>query len=238
MIGQLGLRGVSVLVASGDSGLGPSCETNNDSTPDPRFTPTFPSSCPYITSVGGTQAVFPEIAWNASGGGFSDYFAQPEYQKAWISEYLSNQVAPQSLDYLDQYFNPRGRAYPDIAAHALHPYISIFNNEAPSQSGGTSAAAPIVGAMIGLLNDIRIGQGKPTLGFLNPWLYSSGFQSLADIVEGGTGGCEGVDYQSGQKIKGAPIIPFARWNATVGWDPVTGLGIPDFGKMREAVLAL
>lgn len=59
-IGQLGLRGISVLAASGDSGLGGSCESNTGDRA-PRFSPLFPASCPYVTTVGGTQANYPEI---------------------------------------------------------------------------------------------------------------------------------------------------------------------------------
>ena len=236
-IGQLGLRGVSVLASSGDSGLGGSCEANTGSKA-PRFTPIFPASCPYVTAVGGTQAMYPEIGWNASGGGFSDYFDQPPYQAAFVDEYLDTKVLPDTLDYLSQYFNPRGRAYPDIAAHSADPYIATFSNDYLYPNGGTSASAPIVAGIIGLLNDVRLSRAKPTLGFLNPWLYAKGFESLGDVVDGGAGGCDGVDLHSGTPVEGAPVIPYAMWNATVGWDPVTGLGKPDFGRMREAVIAL
>jgi len=30
-----------------------------------------------------------------------------------------------------------------------------------------------------------------------------------------------------------PFVPFASWNATKGWDPVTGLGTPDFEKLSK-----
>lgn len=38
---------------------------------------------------------------------------------------------------------------------------------------GTSAATPTVAGMIGLANDARLTAGKPTLGFLNPWIYQN-----------------------------------------------------------------
>jgi hypothetical protein len=38
----------------------------------------------------------------------------------------------------------------------------------------TSAAAPVFAAMIALLNNERFNQGKPSMGFLNPWIYSIG----------------------------------------------------------------
>jgi tripeptidyl-peptidase I len=54
LIGILTLRGVTVFESSGDTGIGSYC-TKNDGTNAPTFLPEFPSSCPYITSVGGTQ---------------------------------------------------------------------------------------------------------------------------------------------------------------------------------------
>jgi tripeptidyl-peptidase-1 len=53
---------------------------------------------------------------------------------------------------------------------------------------------------------------------------------LTDIVDGGSTGCTGIDMYSGLPT---PIVPYASWNATKGWDPVTGLGTPDFGKLLK-----
>jgi tripeptidyl-peptidase I len=69
------------------------------------------------------------------------------------------------------------------------------------------------------------------VGFLNPWLYESGNEFLVDIVSGAGRGCDGINHQSGRPVKGGSIIPGAFWNATAGWDAVTGLGIPDFQKL-------
>lgn len=33
-----------------------------------------------------------------------------------------------------------------------------------------------------------------------------------------------------------PIVPYASWNATPGWDPVTGLGTPMFPELVEMVM--
>ena len=57
---------------------------------------------------------------------------------------------------------------------------------------GTSAAAPTFAGVVSLLNDARIRQGKPPLGWLNPWLYAVGDswpKAFNDIVEGGNPGC-------------------------------------------------
>jgi tripeptidyl-peptidase-1 len=99
--------------------------------------------------------------------------------------------------------------------------------------GGTSASAPVFASVIALLNNARIAAGQPVMGFLNPWIYEKGYQGLTDIVDGGSTGCTGRSIYSGLK---APYVPYASWNATTAWDPVTGYGTPDFQKlMRLAV---
>lgn len=86
---------------------------------------------------------------------------------------------------------------------------------APAASGGTSAAAPVVAGIIGLLNDARLRAGKPALGFVNPLLYAIGYTALNDITGGGSEGCTGINLQSGQPVPGASVIPYASWNSTV-----------------------
>lgn len=128
------------------------------------------------------------------------------------------------------------RGFPDVSAHSLSPNYAVVIDNATAQTGGTSAAAPTFAGTIALLNDARFRAGKCALGFLNPWLYAVGFEGLTDITGGGSVGCDGVNGQTGGSVAGG-IIPFASWNATVGWDPVTGLGVPNFGKLLELALA-
>ena len=68
---QLGARGVSVLFASGDSGVGadPYC-ISNDGTNGTAFLPEFPSACPYVTAVGATKGFAPEVAAYDTRNGF------------------------------------------------------------------------------------------------------------------------------------------------------------------------
>lgn len=54
MFAQLGARGKTILIASGDSGVGDFCQSN-DGTNATVFQPQFPSTCPYVTSVGGVS---------------------------------------------------------------------------------------------------------------------------------------------------------------------------------------
>lgn len=56
MFAQLGARGKSVMIASGDSGVGSFCQAN-DGTNAPKFQPQFPASCPYVTAVGGVSSL-------------------------------------------------------------------------------------------------------------------------------------------------------------------------------------
>jgi len=113
-------------------------------------------------------------------------------------------------------------------------YQVVYDGEL-SPSGGTSAASPVVAGIIALLNDARLKSGKPALGFLNPFLYAIGYNALNDITGGGSVGCTGVNGQTGAPIPGGSVIPYASWNATVGWDPVTGLGTPNFQKLLALV---
>lgn len=93
-----------------------------------------------------------------------------------------------------------------------------------------SASAPTIAAIISHLNELRLAQGGVVLGFLNPWLYSKGYAGFTDIVDGGSQGCTGWDIYTGGK---ASHVPYAGWNATEGWDPVTGFGTPNYQKLAK-----
>ncbi|KAI6089848.1 subtilisin-like protein [Hypoxylon rubiginosum] len=225
MFGQLGARGVSILFSSGDTGPGSACQTN-DGKNTTRLLPIFPAACPYVTSVGGTVGVAPENAVSFSSGGFSDIFPIPEYQKAAVSAYVDS-----IGDTFTGLYNRTGRGFPDVAAQGRN--FSVYTQGQLIKVGGTSASAPTFAAIVSLLNNARIKSGQPPLGFLNPWLYSEAVNGgLTDIVLGGSKGCTGRDIYSGLP---APFVPGAGWNATEGWDPVTGLGTPLFDKLLEKV---
>ncbi|KAI0479954.1 subtilisin-like protein [Xylaria cf. heliscus] len=224
LFGQLGARGVSVLFSSGDGGPGSACQTN-DGKNTTRFLPTFPAACPYVTSVGGTVGVEPERAVSFSSGGFSDIFARPRYQDAAVSSYVQRIGAT-----FAGLYNPEGRGFPDVAAQGSNFVVVSQGN--PMTVDGTSASAPAFAAVVALLNNARLAAGLPPLGFLNPWLYAHR-DALTDIVHGGSKGCTGRDMYTGRPT---PYVPGAGWNATEGWDPVTGLGTPLFDKLlAEAV---
>lgn len=222
LIGQLGARGVSVLFSSGDTGTGSACQTN-DGKNTTRFLPIFPASCPYVTSVGGTYQIEPERAVSFSSGGFSDLWERPEWQDDAVTKYLGILG-----DKWDGLYNPNGRGFPDVAAQGYRFHVIDGGDEI--LVGGTSASAPVFASVVALLNSARVEAGQPRLGWLNPWLYSEGVNALTDIVDGGSKGCTGSSIYSGLT---APYVPGASWNATGGWDPVTGLGTPDFGELLK-----
>ncbi|KAJ5301534.1 hypothetical protein PENANT_c002G09403 [Penicillium antarcticum] len=221
---QLGSRGVSVIFSSGDSGVGAACQTN-DGRNATHFPPQFPASCPWVTSVGATTGISPEKAVYFSSGGFSDLWDRPKYQEEAVSSYLAGLGNTWS-----GLFNPNGRAFPDVAAQGQN--YAIFEHGSLSSVDGTSASAPAFAGVIALLNDGRIKNNKAPLGFLNPWLYSTARAALNDIVDGGSTGCDGKSRFGGAS-NGGPSVPGASWNATKGWDPVSGLGTPNFGEMYK-----
>ncbi|KAI9849924.1 MAG: vesicle formation at the endoplasmic reticulum [Sclerophora amabilis] len=222
MFAQLGSRGVSVLFSSGDTGPGSACQSN-DGKNTTRFNPIFPAACPYLTSVGGTQHVKPERAVAFSSGGFSDRFPRPQYQDAAVKNYL-DQIGTT----FSELFNREGRGFPDVAAQGSRFHVVDKGREITV--GGTSASAPTFASIVALLNSARLDAKQPPLGFLNPWIYSTGKDGLTDIVDGGSTGCTGTDIFSGLP---SSFVPGAGWNATKGWDPVTGYGTPDFGKLLK-----
>ncbi|KAH9913288.1 family S53 protease [Fomitopsis serialis] len=202
----LSARGVSVVFASGDGGVSglhfQECTT---------FIPTFPSGCPFLTSVGGTVNI-PEEAVYFSSGGFSTFFDRPFYQESAVVEYLSF-VGDTNAGL----YNPSGRAFPDVAAYSVAFDIVIDDYE--TGVDGTSCSSPTFASIISLLNDELISAGRPVLGFLNPWLYSAAW-ALNDITVGDNYACS--DGTTG-------------FNATAGWDAVTGLGTPNYAKLKAAL---
>ena len=106
------------------AGVGAPCQSN-DGKKTPQFTPQFPGTCPYLTAVGGTQSINPEIAWVASSGGFSNYFPRPQYQAAAVDDYLENHISKDTLTYFTPFINSSNRGFPDVAAHSLTPEYVI-----------------------------------------------------------------------------------------------------------------
>jgi len=217
---KFGSLGLSVLFASGDQGvLGRSGSANKP------FHPDFPGASPYITTVGGTDFVTksvigPEMAWTNGGGGFSNTFPMPAYQQDAVRKYITD--AASSLPDQSKW-NSSGRAYPDVAALGgeVNPYCihvgGIFQGVA-----GTSAACPVMAAVIAKLNEVRLASGGQPMGFLNPWIYQNASTGFNDVTQGINCGQPSCKTGTG-------------FTAIAGWDAATGFGSPNFDKLKTMI---
>jgi hypothetical protein len=95
---------------------------------------------------------------------------------------------------------------------------------------GTSASCPVVAGMVSLVNSDRMKAGKPSIGWMNPAIYSSSFHGCAKDVTTGENKCLRAEDKDSCCSEG--------FQATRGWDPVTGWGSVDFEKFRNFFLAL
>jgi len=194
--------GITVTVSAGDHGA-----PDTDDPAEKRAKVDFPASSPNVLACGGTRLVgngtgiSSETVWNnhdgwATGGGVSEFFPLPTYQK--------NAGVPKAA-------NPGGkvgRGVPDICGNADSETGFIIRVDGANQViGGTSAVSPLWAGLIAVLNS---GLDRP-VGFLTPKLYS--LKASANALRDITDGDNGVNTVKGYK-------------AQVGWDACTGLGSP------------
>lgn len=176
---QAAAMGVTVCTASGDHGTA----DQEASQWDKKIHVDHPSVDPAVLACGGTQinSSGKDVVWNdgtkfnthvlggggwASGGGISQTFGVPDYQK--------NAKLPVSID-----TGKPGRGVPDIAMSATDYFTRVQGSE--GASGGTSAVAPLMAGLVALLNQAK----KKNVGFLNPFLYAnSGNGIFVDVTEG------------------------------------------------------
>ncbi|WP_243042821.1 S53 family peptidase [Dyella sedimenti] len=190
--------GVTVTVASGDSGY-----TDGESDNQPHVD--YPASSPYALACGGTRLVASggsiqgETVWNelssdegATGGGVSASFALPDWQQ-------SSKVPAGANGYA-------GRGVPDVAGNA--DPTTGYQVRVDGQDeviGGTSAVAPLWAALIARCNQ-QLGQG---LGDPHAALYGIGEAAFRDITSGDNGkfkaakgwdACTGLGSPNGQAL--------------------------------------
>jgi kumamolisin len=162
-----------------------------------------------VLACGGTRlhlhrdgAVAAEEAWNdgphrgATGGGISEVFAVPPWQRAADLPPCANPG------------HRAGRGVPDVAGDA-DPETG-YRVRVDGQDvvlGGTSAVAPLWAGLIAMANQHR---GRP-VGFLNPLLYGALLQAgaLRDVPHGGNGAytarpgwdcCTGLGTPLGERL--------------------------------------
>jgi len=197
--------GITVCVASGDHGTAD--ETSGDW--DGKVHVDHPACDDLVLGCGGTQIDNGiDVVWNdgtpfntsvgggggwTTGGGISTIIPVPDYQ--------TSANLPVSID-----TGKAGRGVPDIAMSATNYFTRVDRSEVAS--GGTSAVAPLMAALVALLNQAK---GK-NVGFLNPFLYTNVGKGVVKDVTAGTNAIKNT-------AKG--------YDATAGWDACTGLGTPN-----------
>jgi subtilase family serine protease len=222
------LENVTVLASAGDGGS-QNAATYSEALGAPTSfytfpTVNFPSSSPLVTAVGGTtlhldasdnyqfETVWDDTSNNAGagGGGVSQIFGMPDYQRFALS--------PQARKQLSGH-----RGIPDISYNAddfnsaILVYLSFLgaSNAGYYLIGGTSEGAP---QWAGIVADLNQYSGVH-LGFLNPRLYLLG-------ALGGFGDI-GRDITLGTNAYGG--VP--GYSATKGWDPASGWGTPNLKSL-------
>jgi tripeptidyl-peptidase-1 len=239
---KLSVMGVTISVASGDFGANNyGCECSKDSSNSASswtgtntwngegYFPSFPATSPYVTAVGATmgpESGDTEIACQSqlggvvsSGGGFSTYYAQPEWQAAAVSQYFSNLSLQPAVGY-----NAGGRGFPDVSLVGVN-YQVVIDGTVRSIYG-TSCTAPVFAAFISLINSNRIQQGKSAVGFINPTLYSADQSLFNDITSGNNQCC--VSF-----VATDALCCNSGFVSSTGWDPVTGWGSIKFPNLLQ-----
>ena len=256
---QAGLKGIGLYFASGDAGdnaahdqgLGPS--------------PLFPGSLAEVTGVGGTslamgstgQRLF-EAGWETgvsrlvtpvaeagadagapywnpgppggwyfgAGGGASAVYLEPAWQKGIVPDTLANWDGAQA------------RVSPDVSMLGDPETGYIIGQTSPTSGtygeltiGGTSLATPLFTATVALAQQ----NAKRTFGAANALFYKASKKgAFTDIVAPAT-------PQAVAGGRGGVVITFdvhgtTNTNVTaVGFDTVTGLGVPNASKFFSTV---
>jgi kumamolisin len=191
ILADAALLGVTVCCSTGDLGSAAG-ET------DGRAHVELPASSPYALACGGTyltvngKAIVDEVVWQdgtsgSSGGGISDVFDLPDWQRAANVPHSANPDARV------------GRGIPDVAGNAdFATAYRIVVGGAWNSVGGTSAVAPLIAGLVARGNQ-RLGR---RIGWLNPVLYHA--KSDAGIFRPITRGTNGA-YRAGP-----------GWNACTG----------------------
>jgi kumamolisin len=203
------MLGITTCVASGDDGSG-------DQMTDGQAHIDFPSSSPFVLSVGGTMLTSAaETAWwqspgrrtrkggGATGGGVSVVFNRPAWQNVNVTS-----INQGSID---------GRIIPDVTALAGPPFYDLIFLNKDQPNGGTSASTPLWAALIARIN-ASLPQEKQQR-FLTPLLY----QSTPQGQPLGASGC--CDITTGQNA--SHPSPNMGYEAGPGYDAVSGWGVPN-----------
>ena len=152
-------------------------------------------------------------------------------------------------------YNRAGRGYPDVSANGA--FLASFNNATLLTFFGTSLASPIFASVLTLINEELALVGKGPVGFVNPALYErecscqfmlfshqqlillSDPEVLNDITNGSNPNCGKYCLPHRRRLDVADKkLGSEGFKTAKGWDPVTGLGTPNYPKMLELFMSL
>lgn len=169
----------------------------------------FPASSPHVLGCGGTKLT---IADGARSGEtvWNDQSDGGGATGGGVSAYFSLPSWQSGAKVPAPTGGKGGRGVPDVSGDASpETGYQILVDGQSAVVGGTSAVAPLWAALVALINQ----QTGRNAGFLNPALYSGGEANFFDVTSGSNG----------------------SYKAAAGWDPCTGLGSPDGGKIATLV---
>ncbi|MDP9104972.1 MAG: S53 family peptidase [Candidatus Eremiobacteraeota bacterium] len=229
---QAAAQGQTMFVSTGDTGASCALAPTNGAPMSGPPMVEYPAASPYAVGVGGTSAVanasdgsyVGEAAWNAGGGGLSQFENATEWEK-------QSQIVPSG----PAVTNLRG--LPDIAmaADAVAGAYRVYGTNIPGVGdcsagcaiGGTSEASPLA---MGSYARLMSGHGN-ALGFAAPQFYRNYVEhqnstttvngppptqtlgGFHDIITGGNG----------------------AYTALPGYDYTTGLGTLDITMMNGQI---
>ncbi|RYF11741.1 MAG: hypothetical protein EOO40_02700, partial [Deltaproteobacteria bacterium] len=200
---QMAIQGQSFFVASGDDGARD--DRRSIGTDDP-------ASQVYTVAVGGTSlytrqdgSYSRESAWLNGGGGISMYWGIPAWQVGASGEGSLASARKRNVPDVSMCADPAT----GYAIYVQGHYVTV---------GGTSCAAPLWGAVWGLVAEQRAKKGLPDAGFFSPAFYAlmktpDGRAAMHDVLDKTTNG---------------------YYPAVSGRDNVTGWGTPRVGKLLQA----
>jgi kumamolisin len=180
---------------------------DDGSDPGGPTAPESPASDPNVTGVGGTS-----ITMNTTTGAVTSETAWDDSGGGY-SEFFPVPSWQTGTGVLGIY---GGRMVPDIAAPAdPNTGCLLILNGVSETVGGTSWGSPTWAAFCALINQARANNSEATLGLLTPKIYPLLLSaSFRDITSGNNG----------------------AYSAGVGYDMLTGLGVPVFPALLQELV--
>jgi kumamolisin len=203
VLAMAALTGASTFVAAGDSGS-TTCGAGVR-----RTTLSYPAVSPFVTAVGGTRlalgagnARVSETVWNDSPYGVSAAGGGGVSRRE-ARPWYQNDVHAQPT-----------RVVPDVSALAdIVPGWPVVMNGSLQPVGGTSGATPLVATATALVSAKERSAGRPPIGLANGWFYQAK-STFYDVTKGNN-----------------DIAGVGCCTAAVGYDPASGLGVPNWDKL-------